>query len=180
MIEAQDSCARLPYHRHKLILLLAAMRHYHHYLRSYQKPVVYHDIESTKSFSAALRRTVEDNNVTELVWMTSADEPTNERISALCGEMSIAHSNYDNALFMTPEHELRQWFSTHKQPLMETFYRWQRQRTGILCEGNIPEGGQWNYDADNRQALPKQGIVIPTMHFPAMDDITKKRGLSRR
>jgi deoxyribodipyrimidine photolyase-related protein len=38
---------------------------------------------------------------------------------------------------------------------MENFYRAQRNRLGILVSKGQPEGGQWNYDAENRLPPPK-------------------------
>ena len=35
---------------------------------------------------------------------------------------------------------------------MEHFYRLMRRKTGFLMQGDQPEGGQWNYDAENRKA----------------------------
>jgi deoxyribodipyrimidine photolyase-related protein len=61
-----------------------------------------------------------------------------------------------------------------KQLRMEFFYRWMRQRTGMLMQGDEPEGGQWNYDSDNRQSIPKQGLgwIAPPQTF-APDAITQ-------
>lgn len=40
---------------------------------------------------------------------------------------------------------------------MEYFYRWQRQRHNILMDDGEPSGGQWNFDADNRQSFGRDG-----------------------
>jgi deoxyribodipyrimidine photolyase-related protein len=40
---------------------------------------------------------------------------------------------------------------------LEYFYRELRQRFGILMDGKQPAGGQWNFDADNREAFGPQG-----------------------
>ena len=40
---------------------------------------------------------------------------------------------------------------------MEYFYREQRRRHGVLMRGDEPEGGEWNFDADNRKPPPKDG-----------------------
>jgi deoxyribodipyrimidine photolyase-related protein len=37
---------------------------------------------------------------------------------------------------------------------MESFYRKMRRKTGLLMDGEQPEGGQWNYDRLNRQRPP--------------------------
>ena len=38
---------------------------------------------------------------------------------------------------------------------MEFFYREMRRASGLLMDGDEPAGGQWNFDHDNRKALPK-------------------------
>jgi deoxyribodipyrimidine photolyase-related protein len=40
---------------------------------------------------------------------------------------------------------------------MEFFYREMRRRYGVLMAGAQPEGGEWNYDSENREAFGKQG-----------------------
>jgi deoxyribodipyrimidine photolyase-related protein len=64
---------------------------------------------------------------------------------------------------------------------MEHFYRVMRQRHGVLMrpatseEPAGPEGGQWNFDADNREAFPAAGpgLVPPRAVFEP-DDITRE------
>ena len=43
MIEAKDVCSKLPYHRHKLILLLSAMRHFRSEIVPASKKIDYHE-----------------------------------------------------------------------------------------------------------------------------------------
>ena len=44
---------------------------------------------------------------------------------------------------------------------MEFFYREMRRRYRLLMEGDEPAGGRWNYDPENREALPAD-IEIPS------------------
>ena len=54
--------------------------------------------------------------------------------------------------FYTTRTELAEVFKGRKQWLMEHFYRRMRQRHQVLMdEAGEPEGGQWNYDHDNRK-----------------------------
>lgn len=174
MIEAKDVSAKLPYHRHKLILLFSAMRHFKAQLTRDGHKVIYRTLSDTPSFSDALTEIIKKNKVSELVWMVSSDTPTNKRLELLCDSLSVTTSHYDNGLFITSDSELRTWFKDHPRSLMEVFYRWQRQRTGILCEGTLPVGGRWNFDADNRKPLPKQSIHIPSIELPAVDKQTQE------
>ena len=161
MIEAEDACRKLPYHQHKLVLLLAGMRAYHMYLESLSKKVIYRNVDETKEFGAALRSILDEESIDHISWMRASDVPTQERLEKLV--QGVEREIYPNDLFITPEGELRAWFEGRKSPLMETFYRWQRQRTGILMDGVQPEGGVWNYDAENRKPLPKAGIDVPPL-----------------
>jgi deoxyribodipyrimidine photolyase-related protein len=60
----------------------------------------------------------------------------------------------DERFFATPARFAR-WADGRKQLRMEFFYREMRRASGLLMEGDEPTGGQWNFDHDNRKALPK-------------------------
>jgi deoxyribodipyrimidine photolyase-related protein len=174
MIEAQDLCQKLPYHSHKLVLILSAMRHFKVQFDKSDKKVIYASLKQTPNFSQSLKNIITENHINVLSWMKSSDTTPNQTLIKLTSELKIDHEIYPNEMFLTPESELRDWFDRQKSPLMENFYHWQRQRTGILMEDNKPVGGRWNYDADNRQALPKNGLKIPSVSFPVNDVITKQ------
>lgn len=61
----------------------------------------------------------------------------------------------ENDFFLTPRTLFKIWAEKQKTFVMENFYRAQRKRLGILVSGDQPEGGQWNYDAENRLPPPK-------------------------
>ena len=74
--------------------------------------------------------------------------------------------------------EFKTWLAGRKKPTMEYWYRHLRQRTGILMDsatgGKKPLGGQWNYDADNRQSFGKTGPqAVPEPLRFAPDVITQ-------
>ena len=52
---------------------------------------------------------------------------------------------------------------------LEYWYRELRRKNGVLMEGKEPEGGQWNFDADNRESFGKIGpinVPLPTRFVP--------------
>jgi deoxyribodipyrimidine photolyase-related protein len=55
---------------------------------------------------------------------------------------------------------------------MEYFYRDMRRKTGLLMNGDQPEGGKWNYDAENRKAAGAD-LFMPTPKAIATDAITQ-------
>jgi deoxyribodipyrimidine photolyase-related protein len=61
----------------------------------------------------------------------------------------------ENDFFLTSRSDFALWAGKQKSYVMENFYRAQRVRLGILVTDGAPEGGRWNFDADNRLAPPK-------------------------
>ncbi len=61
----------------------------------------------------------------------------------------------DSEHFFTTRDEAATLFAGRKQWLMEHFYRQQRKKHRVLMTADgKPEGGQWNFDADNRKPWP--------------------------
>jgi deoxyribodipyrimidine photolyase-related protein len=56
-----------------------------------------------------------------------------------------------------------------------------RRQTGLLMDGDEPEGGRWNYDKDNRE-VPENGHRFPTIPRFEPDAITRRvmRQVSKR
>ena len=54
---------------------------------------------------------------------------------------------------------------------MEYFNRDIRKKYGILINGDQPEGGQWNYDSENRKP-PKEGLIVPQAYSSEPDAIS--------
>ena len=62
--------------------------------------------------------------------------------------------------FICSHDQFQAWATGRKQLRMEYFYREMRKSTGLLMDGDQPEGGKWNYDADNRKPA-KADLFIP-------------------
>ena len=63
--------------------------------------------------------------------------------------------------FYCSHREFREWAANKKELRLEFFYRLMRKTHDILLDkdGN-PEGGQWNFDQDNRKPYPKSGLIL--------------------
>lgn len=173
MIEAEDLCRKLPYHQHKLILVLSGMRHYADYVRGMGKRVIYRTVDQAPLFHKTLLEMIAAEGITELTWMKPADVSTQRRLIDIAQQARVSYEVHANQLFLTPEADLLDWFGRQRNPIMEQFYRWQRHRTGILMDGTKPLGDKWNYDANNRLPLPKGGINIPALPVLTHDDMTR-------
>jgi deoxyribodipyrimidine photolyase-related protein len=73
----------------------------------------------------------------------------------------------ENDFFLTPRNLFTSWADNQKSFLMESFYRAQRNRLGILVEGGKPVGGKWNFDKENRLPPPKNYKYPPYLKHKA-------------
>ena len=70
--------------------------------------------------------------------------------------------------------EFREWAQDRDTLRMEFFYREMRRKTGLLLDDDgKPEGGEWNYDSENRKP-PKEGLEAPPRPLFEPDDITRE------
>ena len=163
MIEVRAETSYVHHHKQKLVLVLSAMRHFAQALRDEGINVDYVELDASDNSGtltgelelALLRHNVERIAVTEpgewRVWqmMQNWIERLDTPLEVLADDR-----------FLCSRDEFTQWASGRKSLRMEYFYRDMRRKTGWLMADDKPEGGQWNYDADNRQALPAS-LTIP-------------------
>ena len=79
----------------------------------------------------------------------------------------------ENDFFLTTRPLFKAWADKQKSLLMETFYRAQRVRLGILVDGKDPVGGQWNFDKENRLPPPKN-YTYPDYFIHEADEIDRE------
>ena len=80
-------------------------------------------------------------------------QPSSHLQSKQLAEFKVAF--IENDFFLTPRALFTTWADNQKSFLMESFYRAQRNRLGVLVEGGKPVGGKWNFDKENRLPPPK-------------------------
>lgn len=163
LIEAQNLCSKLPYHKQKLVFMLSSMRHWAEYANKENKKIIYHKIEDTPNFLGALKEQIKKNNVNEITYMRPANLGTVRLLSKFCRENNLKETIYSSKLFITSSRGIDEWFNKNPNSIMETFYRWQRKRLGYLIQDEKPIGGMWNYDHENRKPLPKDFSGAPEL-----------------
>jgi len=145
----------------RIALFLSAMRHFRDSQRQLGRRVHYVELDqpgNTQTLAGELVRAVAALRPERIV-MTEAGEwrvqeamTTAARLAGLPLEVRV-----DRHFFQT-----RAEFAAHakgrKQLRMEYFYREVRRKHRVLLDADgEPEGGQWNFDQDNRGAFSKAG-----------------------
>ena len=167
LIESKSICTRFKYHKQKLAFVLTSMREYADELVAVGRVVHYVHLPDSDDWFVSLEQLCRQQAISQLIVMRQNDRAPQRGIEAWCKAHAIALEVTPNTQFLTSAAEFTQWAGTQKQFKMEQFYRWQRARLGILLDDDgKPQGGAWNYDAENRKPLPKDA-VLPKIPFPA-------------
>lgn len=163
MAELRAECTYVRHHKQKIVLVLSAMRHFAAALREEGITVRYvtlDDDANTHTLRGEVVRATPACAPSRIVttepgeWRVLADMEEWEEATGLPVEIR------GDDRFLCPTDAFRAWARTRRGLRMEFFYREMRRRHAILMDGDGPEGGRWNFDAENRKRL-KRGTVVP-------------------
>lgn len=166
LIESLQRLRQQPYHKRKLGLVLAAMRHYAAHLREQGYTV---DLRQSSDFISGLREHLDETGSTRLITMAAAEYDTRQMQTRL-GDM--LHDAAEVELLPNTQFLVEHYPPDRPPKRMESFYREMRRQTGLLVnEQGDPEGERWNFDRDNRK--PYDGRPVPPLPEFAPDDLTR-------
>lgn len=173
MAEVMAECTYVPHHRKKIVLVLSAMRHFAAALRARGVTVRYvnlDDADNTGALDSEVRRAVAALRPRSVV----VTEPGEHRLAAAMGGWAEGIEIRPDTRFACSIGDFRGWASGRKTLRMEFFYRDMRRKTGLLMTPDgEPEGGRWNFDADNRKRLPAT-VSVPRPPAFAPDALTQE------
>jgi len=176
MMEVADEANHVPHHRTKLVFLFSAMRHFAKDLSEAGWTVDYVELtdrENSGSFTEEGRRAVKRHDITQIRVCEPSVYRVLELVKSWEAMLRIAVFITFDDRFIATKDEFAAWAKDRKQFRMEYFYREMRRKTGLLMDGDKPEGGQWNFDKDNRKP-PKTDMEFPEpIAFPP-DAITRE------
>jgi len=176
MAESESMCRRYAAHRHKLVLVLSAMRSKSDALREAGLDVAYHELGShgPSTFSALLGEHLDRHSPDELLWFETASPRMEARLRDLCDARGLSFRSLPSPMFLTSREAFESYRSNHKRLFMADFYRWQRKRMGVLVgKDGVPIGGSWSYDEENRKKLPRD-LTPPSVPKPAWTSHTRR------
>ncbi len=165
MIEATDWADELPHHKKKIVLHFSAMRHFSDELLKEGIDVIYYPMCDNQD--QVFKELKAKDKITLLHVLEPSEWGVLDEIKKLCKKHEIELQVHPSEDFLYEEDE----FNFQKPPLMETFYRFMRKKTGILMSGQKPLGGLWNFDKENRQKAPSD-LKVPHKISIKPDKIT--------
>jgi deoxyribodipyrimidine photolyase-related protein len=173
MAEVATEAGYVQHHKKKIAFLFSAMRHFAEELQGLGWTVDYvrlDDADNAGSLSGEVLRAAQRHGATAL----HVTEPGEFRVLAeLQGlDEAIPVTIHQDDRFIASHAEFEAWAEGRKALRMEYFYRDMRRKTNLLMNGDQPEGGQWNFDHDNRKPAERD-LLMPQPLRAEPDAITE-------
>ncbi len=165
MAEVAAEATYVGHHPKKIALIFAAMRKFAARLRMDGWDVRYSELDDTHnagSIVGELLRHTEDTSAKSVV----ATKPGEWRLIQALEEAPLGITLLEDDRFIASHADFETWAQGRKALRMEYFYRDMRRKTGLLMNEAEPEGGQWNYDHDNRKPAPNSVDAAPMQFVP--------------
>lgn len=189
LAEVMEESEKVWSHQVRTVLFLSAMRHFAEKLEGRGFEVRYvklDEAENTQSLVGELGRFLGDEELTEVRLVEAGEYSLRESLEGVAERWATVSAErvfslLEDGHFMASREDFEKWAEGRKQFRMEYFYREMRKRYGYLMDLSDPkkpqpEGGKWNYDAENRKSFGKGGPELLGREGPrfAPDAVTRE------
>ncbi|GBR52387.1 deoxyribodipyrimidine photolyase-related protein [Neokomagataea thailandica NBRC 106555] len=169
LCEVLEEVEYVPHHKQKITLILSAMRHFAQELRDKGHNVHYvalDDTENRGNFTDEVQRATEQFNIKKIIVTHPSEWRVLSMVKAWEKSFKIPVNILEDTRFICSPARFSRWAHKRRGLRMEYFYREMRAETGLLMQDNeTPQGGQWNYDTENRQTWPKDCAPPERLRF---------------
>nr|WP_315848483.1 cryptochrome/photolyase family protein [uncultured Rhodoferax sp.] len=177
MAEVAEESTHVWSAKQRTAVFLSAMRHFAEDLRARGLPLRYtalDDDNNPGTLATVLQREITALQPAGLVLTAPGDWRVLHSLRTVATQHQLPLDLRDDRHFFSTVREFAAHAQGRKQLRLEYWYRALRQKHSILMDGKAPVGGQWNFDADNRESFGKAGpqqVPPPTRFAP--DAITQ-------
>ncbi|MBU4611756.1 cryptochrome/photolyase family protein [Achromobacter sp. GG226] len=158
LMEVRSETDYVLHHAQKILAIFAAMREFGRQLRAAGHRVRYvklDDPSNRQAITGNLDALAVHYEARQVQWQQPDEWRLDRALADWGASHDLACTAVDTEHFLTGRGDLAEMMGERPQWLMEDFYRQMRRRWQLLLtpQGK-PEGGQWNYDHDNRKRWP--------------------------
>lgn len=177
MAEVAEESTHVWSAKQRIAVFLSAMRHFARDLQTQGIALSYtrlDDSDNAGTLAQELAQAIGRLQPQSLVLSAPGDWRVLQSLRMVANDHQVPLDLRDDTHFFSTVREFAAHAKGRKQLRLEYWYRALRQQHGILMEGKDPVGGQWNFDADNRESFGKTGpqnVPPPTRFAP--DAITQ-------
>ncbi|MEZ4462917.1 MAG: cryptochrome/photolyase family protein, partial [bacterium] len=166
MVETPQKADRRPYHKQKLAMILANMRHFA--LEQAKRGVRVAYLVAEPDLAATLSRFIAAHGPVSV--MEPAEHELRAELAEVANLKVIPHEGW-----LTTTDDFRKAAGKGPPWRMDAFYRQVRKRTNILMDQGKPVGGKYSFDAENRKPW-KGDPPAPTLPTFEPDAVTREVG----
>ena len=172
MCEATEESTHVWSSQQRIVQFLAAMRHFAHALKAEGLPVDYETMREG-GLGDALREAIAQCRPARVRLTQPGDWRVLQVLRDAAGDTPL--DVLEDRHFLCSAARFAAHARGRRQLRMEYFYREMRREHRVLMDGEQPAGGEWNFDADNREAFGPNGpgFVPPPTRFEP-DELTQQ------
>jgi deoxyribodipyrimidine photolyase-related protein len=178
LAELHQEASYVRHHLQKVLAFFTAMAAFATELEEAGHRVLFLDLDDTAGFEtlpALLTELLAASGAECFEYQRPDEYRLLEQLSRFCDDLDLPTNCTRTHHFLVPFEELTARFPSDKQQRMEHFYRRIRKESGWLMDADgKPIGGKWNYDVENRKAMPAD--VKPPEALLFDNDISAARG----
>lgn len=178
MAEVAQESAHVWSAKPRIAIFLSAMRHFAAELRERGLPLRYSrldDDHNTGTLAGELQGAIADLRPQGLILTAPGDWRVLQALRAVAAQAGLPLQLRDDTHFFATVREFAAHAQGRQQLRLEYWYRELRRKHGVLMDGKQPVGGQWNFDADNRESFGQAGPQnVPAPFRVAPDTITQE------
>jgi len=175
MAEVREEATYVRHHKQKIAFLFAAMRNFAAELAQSGlkvRYVKYDDDGDEGSLRAEAKKALDEIEADRLIATECGEWRLADEMKGWSRALNCEVDIREDDRFVCSLAEFADWAEGRKSLRMEYFYREMRKKTGLLMDADgKPEGGEWNYDQENRKTPPK-GWTPPRRYRPQVDEAT--------
>ncbi|MCZ4317280.1 cryptochrome/photolyase family protein [Comamonadaceae bacterium G21597-S1] len=177
MAEVAEESTHVTSSKMRTVLFLSAMRHFAAETQAAGRTLHYtrlDDAGNRGSLGRELQAAIARLRPARLVMTEPGDWRVLQALQSVAEAAGVPLDVREDRHFFVSRRAFAVHVQSRKSLRMEYFYREQRRHHRVLMDGDEPAGGQWNFDADNRNAFGASGPgpVPPRSRF-APDAITR-------
>ncbi len=168
LMEVRAEAEYVRHHIQKVVGFFLSMRLFAEELRSRGFTVHYIELDDPRnahSLEGNIEMLLASKEYSAFEYQQPDEYRVVHNLQAMTQRISVPAKMVSSEHFMVEPEFFKEVFSGHKRYVMETFYRAVRTKYDLLLEDGKPLGGRWNFDAENRNKLPKNLTAPPPLTF---------------
>ena len=173
LMEMRQETDYAPHHIQKVVAFFGAMQTFAQTLKNKGHQVRYLSLDDPKNkqnLNENLSLLIKEMGATSFEYQLPDEYRLDEQLKNFCQNTAVETQAVDTHHFMTERQDLANFFEGKKQLILEFFYRNMRKQFDLLMQQGQPEGGQWNYDKNNRKKW-KGTPEIPLAYIPKTEEL---------